>query len=430
MSVLLMMMLVIVAIYAAWYPSRSDSAEAVFEKHTAERGGILFARNCRLCHGDLGEGGSLGGRLAAAPPLNRPILQGFDDSDADLASELGLTQTSFEITDGEAVSAGDIILIDAERMEVLSVDGTTVNVKRAVQHTEAAGHFPGSPIYAFDEAVLAEQITLMTDAIVCGRVGTAMPAWAQSQGGPLSDEQIRQLIVLITTARWDFVAEEVAHEDEISSALAAPVASGDTQIAVTDITRFQADEAIRLGSERLRITEIPEFPTNAVGVPGNLTVERGIYSTFALDHPETTEIFRFPEVADPQTNDYACGQTARAAAPQGTPSIVEDADFNGTQTVEISAINVDFDLDEITIQAEDADVRIRFTNLEDVPHNVAFYVSQSDLTPVSEGSVGITFNGTPEGVVDDTVFAIPDAGEYFFRCDVHPTLMVGTFIVE
>ena len=31
---------------------------------------------------------------------------------------------------------------------------------------------------------------------------------------------------------------------------------------------------------------------------------------------------------------------------------------------------------------------------------------------------------------DDTVFAIPDAGEYFFRCDVHPTIMTGAFIVE
>ena len=32
--------------------------------------------------------------------------------------------------------------------------------------------------------------------------------------------------------------------------------------------------------------------------------------------------------------------------------------------------------------------------------------------------------------MDDTVFDIPAAGEYFFRCDVHPTLMTGTFTVQ
>jgi hypothetical protein len=32
--------------------------------------------------------------------------------------------------------------------------------------------------------------------------------------------------------------------------------------------------------------------------------------------------------------------------------------------------------------------------------------------------------------VDDTVFTTPAAGNYFFRCDVHPTSMTGTFTVN
>jgi plastocyanin len=32
-------------------------------------------------------------------------------------------------------------------------------------------------------------------------------------------------------------------------------------------------------------------------------------------------------------------------------------------------------------------------------------------------------------VVDEVVFAKPAAGTYFFRCDVHPTIMTGNFIV-
>jgi hypothetical protein len=32
--------------------------------------------------------------------------------------------------------------------------------------------------------------------------------------------------------------------------------------------------------------------------------------------------------------------------------------------------------------------------------------------------------------VDDTVFDVPAAGNYFFRCDVHPQTMTGTFRVS
>ena len=428
MSGLLLVMLVVIAAYAAWYPYRATDAEEHFEEATAERGSILFARNCRLCHGDLGEGGSLGGRLPAAPPLNRPGLQGFDDSGAELTAEVGLDDTTIEVSDGAAVAVGDTILIGEERMEVTAVDGTTATVSRAVEHTEATGHFPGGAIYVFDDVVLDEAIDLMTNTIACGRVGTAMPAWAQEHGGPLSDEQIRQLTVLISTARWDLVEHEIAIEDVISSELTAPVGADATEIMVTDVTRFNADEAIRLGDERLRVTGIPEFPVGAVGIPGALTVERAIYNTFAAEHPQETEIFRFPEVAEPAVNQASCGQTAQAPAPQGTPELIED--FDGDQTVEVAARGIAFDTDEITIQS-DGEVRVRFTNFDDAtPHNIAFYVDESAAEPVSEGSVGITFDGTADGVQDDTVFAIPDAGEYFFRCDVHPTIMTGAFIVE
>jgi plastocyanin len=62
-----------------------------------------------------------------------------------------------------------------------------------------------------------------------------------------------------------------------------------------------------------------------------------------------------------------------------------------------------------------------------VRHNVAVYKSSTDLTPVSSGSVGLIFEGA---ATDDTVFDIPAAGSYFFRCDVHPTIMTGTFVVQ
>ena len=433
MSGLLLVMLMVIGIYAAWYPSRADSSEAQFTEATEERGAILFARNCRLCHGDTAEGGALGGRLAAAPPLNRPDLQGFQDSKGTLTAEVNLTTTSIQMDDASGIKDGDTILIDEERMKVdsreVSDSGTTLNVERGLEHTDAGGHFPGATVYVFAQALLNEKIDLITNTITCGRVGTAMPAWSKNHGGPLSDEQIRQLMMLITNGRWDLVQKEVNIEDLITAQLTAPVSADATTIDVTDVTRFNKGDAIRLGDERIRITALPDnVEQGATGVPGALTVERGVDNSIASEHPQDTTIYKFPEVAEPAINKASCGQTAQAPAPQGTPGLIDN--FNGDQTVEVTAQNVSFDKKDITVKA-DGEVRIRLTNKDDATdHNIAFYNSESDLTPVSDGSVGVIFAGSTEGVTDDTVFALPGPGTYYFRCDVHPTIMFGTFTVQ
>ncbi len=45
---------------------------------------------------------------------------------------------------------------------------------------------------------VAANHTRFLDTIHCGRVGTLMPAWSQSEGGSLNDFQIQQLVALIT----------------------------------------------------------------------------------------------------------------------------------------------------------------------------------------------------------------------------------------
>src|SRR5688500_2300640 len=223
MSALLLVMLIVTAGYAAWYPSRASDAEDHFEEATAERASITFARQCRLCHGDQAEGGALGGRLPAAPALNRPDLQGFLDTEAVLEKEMNTSTDTLEVDNVENITVGQVILIDEERMEVKDIDGNTLTVKRAVEHTEAAGHFADAVVYGFEEATETNSMKLITNTITCGRVGTAMPKWAQSQDGPLSDEQIRQLMVLIMTARWDLVEHHVDEDDRLAVRLLEPV---------------------------------------------------------------------------------------------------------------------------------------------------------------------------------------------------------------
>jgi len=58
-----------------------------------------------------------------------------------------------------------------------------------------------------------------------------------------------------------------------------------------------------------------------------------------------------------------------------------------------------------------------------IPHNVAIYTDPSATTSLF---VGEMFPG-PDG----RTYQVPplDPGTYFFRCDVHPTQMIGTFVV-
>ena len=60
-----------------------------------------------------------------------------------------------------------------------------------------------------------------------------------------------------------------------------------------------------------------------------------------------------------------------------------------------------------------------------VLHNVAFYTDRAASSPIHVGGL-LTGPAT-----EDVTFTAPSTpGTYFFRCDVHPDQMNGTFIVQ
>jgi plastocyanin/mono/diheme cytochrome c family protein len=65
------------------------------------------------------------------------------------------------------------------------------------------------------------------DTIECGRVGTLMPTWGQQEGGPLDEEQIRDLVTLITVDPNDAWNRYVAPESEAANQVATPPAIAD-----------------------------------------------------------------------------------------------------------------------------------------------------------------------------------------------------------
>jgi plastocyanin len=107
----------------------------------------------------------------------------------------------------------------------------------------------------------------------------------------------------------------------------------------------------------------------------------------------------------------ACSGGGSAAAASPPP----DADLV------VTAEGMEFDTSTLTLAAGE-ETRIFFRNLDGQPHNVAIYTDDSASEPLWVG----------ETITDDAITAtIPplEAGEYFFRCDLHPA-MAGTVVVE
>ena len=103
-----------------------------------------------------------------------------------------------------------------------------------------------------------------------------------------------------------------------------------------------------------------------------------------------------------------------------------------TATIELTAAKMAFDKSTITVPAG-ASVVVNFHNREPsgssqvtgISHNFAVYDSADAKTPIFSGAI---ITGGQDAVYR---FDAPTAaGTYFFRCDVHPALMTGKFIVQ
>jgi nitrite reductase (NO-forming) len=141
----------------------------------------------------------------------------------------------------------------------------------------------------------------------------------------------------------------------------------------------------------------------------------------------------YPLMADP----FSGGVTAAAAPnPGGTPaSPTPTASPTGTGSgtaacapsgtaLKISATNVTFDTDCLAAPAGQP-FTITFDNMDPaIPHNISIYTDSSATTNLFKGDL-VT---GPKTVTYEVGALKP--GTYFFRCDVHPTTMFGTFVVK
>ncbi len=163
------------------------------------------------------------------------------------------------------------------------------------------------------------------------------------------------------------------------------------------------------------------FSNEDDGVPHNVAV----YDSAAA----TTTYFQGQQITGVQTADY----TFFAPAQPGTYFFrcdVHPETMNGdffvapAVVVDLTAKQMAFDASTITVPPG-AYITLHFTNADSgIPHNVAVYDSAAAQTVIFQGAII-----TGPAVVDYTFFGPSAPGTYFFRCDVHPALMTGAFIV-
>ena len=147
MILLLALLLLGIGAYTIWDPFRAEAETERTREKIVERAAHTYARNCRVCHGNNGEG-----RIGPALEPEARKRSGLDD------------------------------LADPNKLK--------------------------------------ENQAIVKNTIACGRIGTVMPPWAQDQGGALTDEQVRQLVILITEnpggEAWKKVQEISAEDEHIS----------------------------------------------------------------------------------------------------------------------------------------------------------------------------------------------------------------------
>jgi plastocyanin len=118
----------------------------------------------------------------------------------------------------------------------------------------------------------------------------------------------------------------------------------------------------------------------------------------------------------------------QAAAPTptaipGTPTPTPEP--GAPVTVNLVAKNILFNVRTITVPV-DAEVTLILDNQDaGVPHNFALYTDSTTRTSLYVGPI---FTGIETR--EDTFRGPATPGNYFFRCDVHPDTMTGTFVVQ
>ncbi len=192
--------------------------------------------------------------------------------------------------------------------------------------------------------------------------------------------------------------------------------------------------------------------------PSSLSVPAGALVTLVYDDQDpdphnfalypsqsaSTAIFRSPVITGPviQTYTFAAPSTPGTYYFRSDPNTGLQGSLNVTAAtvsltatptpaaagpvvpITLTAQNIAFDSTTLTAPAGST-VVMTFVNKDtNIPHNFALYTDATTATKIFTGDIV-----TGPKTVTYTFVAPSKPGNYFFRCDVHPEMMTGTFMV-
>lgn len=207
------------------------------------------------------------------------------------------------------------------------------------------------------------------------------------------------------------VAGEQKHE-------AGPAA---VEISAANLAFNKSEIKLTAGMQALIKFDNTEVTSHNVAIYKGPDATEPIFKGEIFGGPATRE-YRF-DAPEPGEYFFRCdvhpNMNGKVVVEEGA---AEGAEADEEKTVKLSANNLAFDKKELTLPA-DSEVTVEFNNKEVTSHNFAAYTSQEAAEAIFKGEI---FAGP---ATKRLVFKTPAKGTYFFRCDVHPTTMLGTLKV-
>ena len=447
-------------LYFLWDSPREDAAIESQTMANSERGAELFALNCRSCHGITGQGAIERGGLPGAPlnlEANRPDSAGALGAlqqrlnDTVTCGRIGTVMPAWSQEQG-----GPLNFFQIEQLVTLITGSKPVSAFDPSEDPNAVSEFGWE--FVWEEANHADEFdphVELDEAI--GMDETAIPLNDASQ---LKHGEILRLGGSAEEPAYELVAVSIAFDEfDPSVDLVSDISADDTTLILSDVSQIARGDILRLGAaaagtqgfELVAVEAIDEGTgeitvergaeetiasehgagTHVLGRLGEISVERGVEGTKAMEHAEGTGVFgNFVPPGTTVTGGdgvFVCGQTAGAdgdGADDAETVVVDggaavsmiddlfqvDGATNPTFEVGVGeAISFDLSNDGANIH------NMRIAGIDDEYQTGDDFVSDPDL-----------FVGGDTGTL---AFTIDEAGTFNYRCDFHPTKMLGLISV-
>lgn len=437
---LLFVFLIGTLLYFLWETARAGEAQERQQVENAERGGALFANNCRACHGIKGGGGP----NLPGPPLNLEANRTTDPGklqelqsrfmDTIHCGRVGTVMPSWSVDQGGPLN-------DFQIQQLVAL------ITGSMPELDPTGNPNAVSEKGWEEALReAEHLDLL-------------------EGRKLAEDVSADDDVLFLTNAQEFLVDSLLRiDDEVVRITDAPssgplekaISADDTELSVKlagDL--FKKGDIVQVEKERMRVeaakddtltvergvdgTDAAKHDKTAkVFEPGKeITVERAAFDTEAAEHDKGAQVYAGPlEPADSitgATGTPPCGQLPpqTSGGGGGTPVPVE-AGF--AMTLGDNFFEANGQQAPVLQVTPGQEVTLEIASNGTVPHNMHIAGDDNEygeaLCTAGGGEPCSDPANIPAGGTASITFTFAKAGTFDFRCDFHPTQMTGQILVQ